>query len=69
MKVHGAKLKAALIIAATQGVSSYSLAHESNISGDLDEMARKGVVELDEQQVCTLAKIVDVDPTFFTKPN
>ena len=66
MKVYGAKLKSAIISAATQGISPCRLALESGISDDLNNLARKQVAELTEQQINLLAEISGFEPNFFT---
>ena len=66
MKVYGVKIKSAVISAATQGISPCRLALESGISDDLNDLARKQIVELTEQQINLLAEISGFEPNYFT---
>ena len=65
MKVYGVKIKSAVISAATQGISPYKLEYETGIN-NLDELARQGVVELDEKKLNLLAEISGFEPNYFT---
>ena len=66
MKVYGVKIKSAVISAATQGISPCRLALESGISDNLNDLARKQIVELTEQQINLLAEISGFEPNYFS---
>ena len=65
MKVYGVKLKSAIVRAATQGISPYKLEYETGIN-NLDELARQGVVELDEKKLNLLAEVTGFEPSYFS---
>lgn len=68
MKIHGWKLKAAMVYGLTQKIATEKLAREIDLyEEDLQKLSRQGVVELKDWQVQKLADILDVGTDFFTE--